>query len=86
MLKFEVPTWWSKTDPVVNRDGKEVVVRVEVETPPPPKRQPANLDFTTYQSGNRYRVYNVAVGRCQPRTSCIAIGLAKPSKAKALTV
>ena len=42
------------------RTGKEVVVRVEVK-PAGQSAQPANMDFTTYQSGNRYRVYNVAV-------------------------
>ena len=60
MLKFKNASVVVKDNPVVNRDGKEVVVRVEVK-PAGQNAQPANMDFTTYQSGNRYRVYNVAV-------------------------
>ena len=60
MLKFKNASVVVKDNPVVNRDGKEVVVRVEVK-PAGQSAQPANMDFTTYQSGNRYRVYNVAV-------------------------
>ena len=60
MLKFKNASVVVKDNPVVNRNGKEVVVRVEVK-PAGQSAQPANMDFTTYQSGNRYRVYNVAV-------------------------
>ena len=60
MLKFKNASVVVKDNPIVNRDGKEVVVRVEVK-PAGQSAQPANMDFTTYQSGNRYRVYNVAV-------------------------
>ena len=58
MLKFKNSKVNVKDNPVVNRGGKEIVVRAEVVQP---GGKPVNMDFTTYQSGNRYRVYNVAV-------------------------
>ena len=47
-----------KNNPVVNKGGKEVIVRTEILAKDNKK---SNIDFTTYQSGNKYRVYNVAV-------------------------
>ncbi|MDO5639568.1 MAG: ABC transporter substrate-binding protein [Neisseria sp.] len=58
MLKFKNSKVIVKDNPVVNRDGKEIVVRAEITQP---GGKPVNMDFTTYQSGNRYRAYNVAV-------------------------
>ena len=58
MLKFKNSKVNVKDNPVVNRGGKEIVVRAEVVQP---GGKPVNMDFTTYQSGSRYRVYNVAV-------------------------
>ena len=45
-------------NPQVNRGGQEVVVRAEVQQP---GKQKVNIDFTTYQSGSKYRAYNVAI-------------------------
>lgn len=45
-------------NPQVNKGGQEVVVRAEIQQP---GGQKVGMDFTTYQSGNKYRVYNVAV-------------------------
>ena len=42
----------------MNRGGQEVVVRAEVQQP---GKQKVNIDFTTYQSGSKYRAYNVAI-------------------------
>ncbi|MCP1660511.1 MlaC/ttg2D family ABC transporter substrate-binding protein [Neisseria perflava] len=58
MMKFKNAKVDVKNNPVVNKGGKEIVVRVEVSTS---GEKPVNMDFTTYQSGSRYRVYNVAV-------------------------
>lgn len=58
LLKFRHAKINVKDNPVVNKGGKEVVVRAEVL---PVNGKPVNMDFTTYQSGNKYRVYNVAV-------------------------
>ena len=58
MLKFKDAKVTIKDNPVVNKNGKEVVVRAEVLAK---DGQKSNLDFTTYQSGSKYRVYNVAV-------------------------
>ena len=45
-------------NPQVNRGGQEVVVRADVQQP---GKQKVNIDFTTYQSGSKYRAYNVAI-------------------------
>ena len=58
MMKFKNAKVNVKDNPIINRDGKEIIVRAEVSTA---GEKPVNMDFTTYQSGNRYRVYNVAV-------------------------
>ncbi|WP_338809283.1 ABC transporter substrate-binding protein [Neisseria leonii] len=57
MLKFKNSKVTVRDNPVVNRGGKEVIVRAEVSQ----GGKPVNMDFTAYQSGSRYRVYNVAV-------------------------
>lgn len=58
MLKYKNANVSVKDNPVINRGGKEVVVRAEVT---PPGGKPVNMDFTTYQSGSKYRAYNVAI-------------------------
>lgn len=58
MLKFKNSAVTVKDNPVVNRGGKEIVVRTEITQP---GGKPVNMDFTTYQSGSKYRVYNVAI-------------------------
>ena len=58
MLKFKNAKVNIKDNPVVNKGGKEIVVRAEINVS---GQKPVNMDFTTYQSGNKYRAYNVAV-------------------------
>jgi len=58
MLKFKNAKVNIKDNPVVNKGGKEIVVRAEINVS---GQKPVNMDFTTYQSGSRYRAYNVAV-------------------------
>ncbi len=58
MMKFKNAKVNVKDNPVVARNGKEITVRAEVSAA---GEKPVNMVFTTYQSGNRYRVYNVAV-------------------------
>ena len=58
MLKFKNAKVTVRDNPVVNRGGQEVVVRAEVQQP---GKQKVNIDFTTYQSGSKYRAYNVAI-------------------------
>ena len=58
MLKFKNAKVNIKDNPVVNKGGKEVVVRAEINVS---GQKPVNMDFTTYQSGSKYRAYNVAV-------------------------
>ncbi|WP_373700358.1 phospholipid-binding protein MlaC [Neisseria dentiae] len=58
MLKYKNASVMVKDNPVVNRGGKEVVVRAEVTQP---GGKPVVMDFTTYQSGSKYRAYNVAI-------------------------
>ena len=58
MLQFKNAKVNVKDNPVVNKGGKEIVVRVEVSNS---GEKPVNMDFSTYQSGSRSRVYNVAV-------------------------
>ncbi|ASK27407.1 MlaC/ttg2D family ABC transporter substrate-binding protein [Neisseria chenwenguii] len=58
MMKFRNAKVNIKDNPVVNRGGKEIIVRAEVSNS---GEKPVNMDFTTYKSGNKYRVYNVAV-------------------------
>lgn len=59
MLKFKNATVVVRDNPVVNRGGQEVIVRAEVAAAGGGK--PVNMDYTLYQSGGKYRVYNVAV-------------------------
>ena len=58
MLKFKNSTVDVKANPVVNKGGKEIIIRTEISQS---GGKPVNMDFTTYQSGGKYRVYNVAV-------------------------
>ena len=58
MLKFKNSTVDVKNNPVVNKGGKEIIIRTEISQS---GGKPVNMDFTAYQSGGKYRVYNVAV-------------------------
>ncbi|MDO4641924.1 MAG: ABC transporter substrate-binding protein [Neisseria sp.] len=46
------------SNPTVNKGGKEVVVRAQIT---PSGGKTVNMDFTTYQSGGKYRAYNVTI-------------------------
>lgn len=58
MLKFKNAKVTVGDNPVVNKGGKEVVVRAEVVSG---GGKPVKMDYTVYQSGGKYRVYNVSV-------------------------
>ena len=58
MLQYKNAKITVRDNPIVNNGGKEVIVRAEVAQS---GAKPVNMDFTTYQSGGKYRVYNVAV-------------------------
>lgn len=58
MLKFRNAKANVYNNPVVNKNGREIIVRVDVTTP---NSKPVRMDYTMYQSGNMYRIYNVAV-------------------------
>ncbi|WP_037585813.1 MlaC/ttg2D family ABC transporter substrate-binding protein [Stenoxybacter acetivorans] len=59
MLKFKNAKVTVKNTPVVQKNGKEVIVQTEIT--PATGNKPVNMDYTMYQSGDKYRVYNVAV-------------------------
>lgn len=58
MLKFKNANVNIKDNPVVNKGGKEIIVRAEIRLS---GQQAVNMDFTTYQNGGKYRAYNVAI-------------------------
>ncbi|MDF7676687.1 ABC transporter substrate-binding protein [Neisseriaceae bacterium ESL0693] len=58
MLKFKMAKVNVSNTPVVNKNGREVIVRTDVNTP---NNKPVRMDYTMYQSGNIYRIYNVSV-------------------------
>lgn len=58
MLKFRNAKANVYNNPVVNKKGREIIVRVDVTTP---NSKPVRMDYTMYQSGNMYRIYNVAL-------------------------
>lgn len=58
MLKFKTARVNVNNAPVVNKNGREVIVRTDVTTS---DNKPVRMDYTMYQSGNIYRIYNVAV-------------------------
>ncbi|KES10024.1 ABC-type transport system involved in resistance to organic solvents, auxiliary component [Snodgrassella alvi SCGC AB-598-O11] len=58
MLKFKNAQANVYNNPVVNKGGREIIVRVDVTTP---NSKPVRMDYTLYQAGNIYRIYNVAV-------------------------
>ena len=58
MLRYKNAKVTVRDNPIVNNGGKEVIVRAEVTQA---GNKPVNMDFTTYQSGGKYRVFNVAV-------------------------
>lgn len=45
-------------NPTVNKGGKEVVVRAQITQS---NGKTVNMDFTTYQSGGKYRTYNISI-------------------------
>lgn len=57
MLKFKGAKVQVNGNPVVNNGGKEVVVKTTVTA----QGKPVKMDYTMYESGSKYRVYNVAV-------------------------
>ena len=57
MLKFKGAKVQVQGNPIVNNGGKEVVVKTKITA----QGKPVNMDYTMYQSGGKYRVYNVAV-------------------------
>ena len=57
MLKFKGAKVQVLGNPIVNNGGKEVVVKTKITA----QGKPVNMDYTMYQSGSKYRVYNVAV-------------------------
>ena len=56
MLQFKNAKVNVKDNPVVNKGGKEIVVRVEVSNS---GEKPVNMDFSTYQSGSRFTADNL---------------------------
>lgn len=59
MLKFKGAQVQVNGSPIVNNGGKEVVVKTSITASSQGK--PVKMDYTMYQSGNQYRVYNVSV-------------------------
>lgn len=57
MLQYKNAKVVVKDTPQV-KNSNEIIVNTEVT---PPGGKAVKIDFTTYQSGNRHRVYNVAV-------------------------
>lgn len=57
MLKFKGANIQVNGSPIVNNGGKEIVVKTNVSA----QGKPVRMDYTMYQSGGKYRVYNVAV-------------------------
>lgn len=58
MLKFRSAKANVYSNPVVNKNGREIIVRVDITTP---NSKPVRMDYTMYQAGSMYRIYNVAV-------------------------
>ncbi|WP_373884668.1 MlaC/ttg2D family ABC transporter substrate-binding protein [Snodgrassella alvi] len=58
MLKFRNAKANVYSNPVVNKNGREIIVRVDITTP---NSKPVRMDYTMYQAGSIYRIYNVAV-------------------------
>lgn len=58
MLKFKNAKIDVSSKPIVNKGGKEVVVRTDVNNA---GSKSSKMDYTMYQSGHIYRIYNVAV-------------------------
>ena len=58
MLKFKTAQVNVNNAPVVNKNGREIIVRTDVTTP---NNKPVRMDYTMDQSGNIYRIYNVSV-------------------------
>lgn len=58
MLKFKNANVVVRDQPIVSKNGREITVKTEVSTG---SGKPVKMDYTMYQSGNKYRVYNVSV-------------------------
>lgn len=58
MLKFKDARVDVKNNPIIRGNGKEIIVVTEITSG---NGKPVKIDFTTYQSGNKYRIYDVAV-------------------------
>lgn len=59
MLRFKGAKIQVNGTPIANNGGKELVVKTNVTAKSQGK--PVRMDYTMYQSGNKYRVYNVSV-------------------------
>lgn len=59
MITFKNAKVTVQDKPIVNNNGREIVVQSVVVMPDAQK--PVQMDYTTYQSGSKYRVYNVSV-------------------------
>lgn len=58
MLKFKNAKVDVGNNPIVNKGGKEVVIHTKVNNT---GSKPTQMDYTMYQSGSKYRIYNVSV-------------------------
>lgn len=59
MVTFKSAQVTVQDTPVVNNNGREIVVQSTVVMPDAQK--PVHMDYTAYQSGNKYRVYNISI-------------------------
>lgn len=59
MVTFKTATVNVQDKPVINNNGREIVVQSIVVMPDAQK--PVQMDYATYQSGNKYRVYNISI-------------------------
>ncbi|WP_434777477.1 MlaC/ttg2D family ABC transporter substrate-binding protein [Neisseria sp. Ec49-e6-T10] len=59
MMKYKNAKVNVKDNPKSNNNGREIVVSTEVALAN--NNKPILMDYTMYQSGNKYRVYNVSV-------------------------
>lgn len=61
MLRFKDAKVTVKDEPIVQKNGREVVVQTEVLPADSSTNQTVKMDYTMYQSAGKYRVYNISV-------------------------
>lgn len=61
MLQYKNAKVAVSDTPQVNKNGREVIVKTEVQPNTGGKNEIVHIDYTTYQSGNTYRIYDVKV-------------------------